>query len=383
MEYGRSKRGGFLFPFFHRKEVKQLAITSYTPYTYNSTSYDDTEDLIKQQTQNATNMGTATSAADVANAINTAGDTLSTAKYQSPEYVSQSTQSIYDSLKPILSQQNASTNQQYNTSAQKLAEQLAATGANRGGTNTRQTMANEQNRNATLATNSNNMLAEALNQAIQQGQLGLSETNMLQNQAATKANQLASLLGQQESSNQWSTQFNANQLQSQIANLLAARQAQASESQYAANLSDTQQQTKLATEQAAANEAYQQQALAEEIAARQAANALAVGELTGTYNGGQTLTAQELANQIAQQAIANQYTEAGLTGTLNGEQTMAGQLNQASVDEAKQAQLLAQLQALLSYNLGVGEVTDSLPTVSGFNYGDAMTAALRALGYEE
>ena len=80
-----------------------------------------------------------------------------------------------------------------------------------------------------------------------------------------------------------------------------------------------------------------------------------------------------------QQAQTNQYTEAGLTGLLNGQQTLAGQGYADSISQSQQDQALAQLNALLSYNLGVGGVTDSLPQPTDFTYGDAMTKLLQQI----
>jgi hypothetical protein len=95
--------------------------------------------------------------------------------------------------------------------------------------------------------------------------------------------------------------------------------------------------------------------------------------LTGNYGGAQTLPAQQLASQIAS-------ANAGLTGTYNGQQTLDAQNQAATIAYNQQQQKLAQLQALLSYNLGVGGITDNLPTTSGFTYGDSMTQLLKQLG---
>jgi len=94
--------------------------------------------------------------------------------------------------------------------------------------------------------------------------------------------------------------------------------------------------------------------------------------LTGTYNGQQTLAAQQAALQKA-------LSEAALTGTYNGQQTQSAQQLAASIAQTQQAQQLAQLEALLNYNLGAGEVTGDLERFNNFTYGDAMTQLLRRL----
>lgn len=63
-------------------------------------------------------------------------------------------------------------------------------------------------------------------------------------------------------------------------------------------------------------------------------------QLTGNYNGQQTLAAQELAQRLAQQALANKYTEAGLTGRFQDGQgswvdTLAGRQLKWSQDNAR------------------------------------------------
>jgi hypothetical protein len=84
-------------------------------------------------------------------------------------------------------------------------------------------------------------------------------------------------------------------------------------------------------------------------------------------------------NNAQQQNQANQYTEAGLTGNYNGSPTLASQQLSSATTQSQQDQALAQLQALLSYNLGVGGVTDSLPQPTDFTYGDAMTKLLKSI----
>lgn len=122
--------------------------------------------------------------------------------------------------------------------------------------------------------------------------------------------------------------------------------------------------------------------------------ALSEAALTGTYNGQQTLAAKQLAQQLAaseagltgtyngQQTLAAKQlaaSEAGLTGLYNGQQTLDAQNQAATIAYNQQQQKLAQLQALLNYNLGVGQVTDDLPRINNFTYGDAMTKLLKQI----
>ena len=289
-----------------------MAITAYTPQTYKTTDYGNTLKLAEK-----------------------AGSTLSTPQYQTPEALSKTTQSVYSSLDPIKRTTNASINQQYNTSQRALADHLAATGYQKSGGVDRTAFSGmEMGRNTALANNNSNLWAQALTAAQQQQQTALNERSMLQGQA-----------------------------QNAFANSMAGNQAQASENQYGANLANTQQNTLLAQQQAAGNEIYQQQALAEQIAARQAGNALSAADLNGVYGGEQTLAARQLANAQAQQALQNQYTQAGITGLFNGQQT----------EPARQAQTSAQqaaINAYLNYQLGTAEQTGSLPVIQGFNWGD-------------
>lgn len=92
---------------------------------------------------------------------------------------------------------------------------------------------------------------------------------------------------------------------------------------------------------------------------------LAAAGLTGMLDGNQTLAAQQQARQ-------NAYAEAGLTGTYNGNVT-ADQANQTYQNQ------LALLQALQNYNLGVGQVTDTLPSFPKFTYGDTLADLLAQL----
>jgi hypothetical protein len=217
---------------------------------------------------------------------------------------------------------------------------LSSKGLLRSGNFVNQLTGNEMNRNTALAGVESNAWQNALSQANTAATTALAERNQLSTQQSNAANQLASLLGQQTSAQQWGNQFNAEQNQNRFANTLAASQAQAGENKAATEYG--LQGQSLAEQIAArqASNALQQQSVNETTAARQAANALAAGELTGTYNG----------------------------------QTTAGQTNQAT------SNYLALLQALQNYNLGIGQVSDTLPQISGYNYGDTMKELLEKLG---
>lgn len=192
---------------------------------------------------------------DVLNKINQASTLYNTPKYQDANYLNQATNSIMEASKPQLNQQNALTNQQYNNSARALAENLAQSGANRGGSANRSMMGLEQGRNTQLGQNYNNMYSQAQSQAQNQAQLGLQESNMLQNQAQTAAAQLSNLLSQYQNN-----AYNE------------------------ANLTGTYngQQT-LAAQQ-----------LANQIAQQALANRYTEAGLTGLYNGQNTLARQQL-----------------------------------------------------------------------------------------
>ena len=411
------------------------------PAQYQSFDYGKSANLANRA-MSTNSMGQATNANAVNNQINRAANTLSNPTMQNGNLVGQLTGDILQNLNPVRQQQNAAINQQYNNAAQRLAEHLAASGANRGGNANRQMMGLEQGRNTALANANASLVQNALAQALPFGQLQLSERGLLQGQQQTAANQLASLLGQQEASRQWATgfnadqmqqqfqnvfntqqaqagenrfgqQFNADQMQQQFANMLAANQLAAGEnrfgqqfnqqeSQFARQLAeqiaarqaqnalqagqltglyngqdtleklnqdwkqgayfDWQQKSfsdELANRLAAANigasatlgaaqaaasanmsnaalsAAVQRERLAEDIAARQAQDALQAGQLTGLYNGQETLGAQQLANQMAQQAKANKFTEAGLTGKYNGQNTLAGQQQEWAQNNAR------------------------------------------------
>ena len=93
--------------------------------------------------------------------------------------------------------------------------------------------------------------------------------------------------------------------------------------------------------------------------------ALQQAALTGYYNGAPTAQQQQYQSNLALQ-------QAGLTGMYNGQQTQAAS-NQSYSNQ------LALLQALQNYNLGVGEVTDTLPQFKGYNYGDVLKQLLASL----
>lgn len=100
--------------------------------------------------------------------------------------------------------------------------------------------------------------------------------------------------------------------------------------------------------------------------------ALQQAQLTGNLNGQQTIAGQ---NNALQQALAM----AGLTGKYNGQDTLAAQAQAADIANQSWNRQLALLQALQNYNLGVGQITDTLPQISGFNYGDVLKQLLARL----
>jgi len=102
--------------------------------------------------------------------------------------------------------------------------------------------------------------------------------------------------------------------------------------------------------------------------------------LTGTLDGESTLAAQELASRIKQYDTENALNEAQLTGLYNGTDTVAAQELAAQIESNKNEQALSQLEALLNYNLGVGELTEAVPVVDDFNYGDSLVELLKQLG---
>lgn len=374
-----------------------------TPAQYQNFDYGQSANLANRS-MSTNNMGQATNVNAVNNQINKAANTLSNPTMQNGQLVGQLTGDILQNLNPVRQQQNAAINQQYNNSAQRLAEQLAASGANRGGNTARQALALEQGRNTALANANASLVQNALSQALPFGQLQLSEKGLLQGQQQIAANQLASLLGQQEASRQWATGFNADQMQRQFQNVFNTQQAQAGENRFGQqfNADQLQQQfqnllqaNQLASDENRYGQQFNQQgsqfdrSLAEQIAARQGQQGLQEAALFGEgqipidYSGmntgqlaqafsnlpanlmqafntsndieqyrrmmatgneagannilrnwlkqnvptqtKQTLAAQQLAQQIAQQALANKYTEADLTGTFNGQDTLGKQ----------------------------------------------------------
>jgi len=95
--------------------------------------------------------------------------------------------------------------------------------------------------------------------------------------------------------------------------------------------------------------------------------------LTGMYNGQQTLAGQQVANQASQFGQNLGLQQAALTGQYQGAPT-------AATTDQSYSQQLALLQALQNYNLGIGQVTDTLPQVAGYNYGDTLKQLLASLG---
>jgi hypothetical protein len=313
------------------------------PATYNSFDYGKSAGLANRA-MSTNDMGQATNLGAVNNQINRAANTLSNPTMQNGKLVGQLTGDILQNLNPVRQQQNAAINQQYNNAAQRLAEQLAASGANRGGNAARQALALEQGRNTALANANASLVQNALSQALPFGQLQLSEKGLLQGQQQIAANQLASLLGQQEASRQWATGFNADQMQRQFQNVFNTQQAQAGENRFGQQFNADQMQQQfanmLAANQLAAGEnrfgqQFNQQesqfarqlaeqiaarqgsqgleqqrlaqqesqfgrSIAEQIAARQALNALQAGQLTGIYNGQDTLGKQQVDLQSRQ-----------------------------------------------------------------------------------
>jgi len=191
------------------------------------------------------NMGQATSLGDVRNQISQAANTLSQPTFQNSGLVGQLTGDILSNLNPVRQQQQNAINQQYDASRRALQESLAARGGNRGGGAVNQLMGLEQARNQQLAQANAGLVQGALAQALPFGQLALTEKGLLQGQQQTAANQLASLLGQQESSRQWSEGFNADQLQRQFANTLAAQQTQAGENQFGSQFTASEAQRQM------------------------------------------------------------------------------------------------------------------------------------------
>lgn len=87
-----------------------------------------------------------------------------------------------------------------------------------------------------------------------------------------------------------------------------------------------------------------------------------------------------LGEQQARQSYMNRMNE------LNSEEATALQsmYGKQALDERQFAQQdyanrLNMMNALLNYNLGVGQVTDTLPQVQGFNYGDTLKGLLSQL----
>lgn len=321
------------------------------------------------------NMGQATSLGDVKNQINKAANTLSQPTFQNSGLVGQLTGDILSNLAPVRQQQQNTINQQYDTSKRALEEALAARGGNRGGGAVNQLTGLEQARNQQLAQANAGLVQGALAQALPFGQLALSEKGLLQGQQQTAANQLASLLRQQESSRQWSEGFNADQLQRQFANTLAAQQTQAGENQFGSQFNANQMQQQLenimrANQLAADENRFGQQfgqqesqfarSLAEQVAARQGQQGLQEASLFGERQvpiDYSNMDKSQLEKAFASLSpkdrssfmdtpLLNQYLDAELRGDTAGmENILRGWLTQNSPSQTQQtlgAQQLAQ-----------------------------------------
>lgn len=349
--------------------------TTSTPSTYTPTDYSSVANQAAQQA-NAQALGSITDLTGVYDRINQAANLMNTPTFQDSDYLSKATQNIMQTMDPVLRQQNALTSQQYDNSGRALKESLAMAGLNRGGTSANKLMFLEQARNNQMSTNQANMMDKAMQQAVAQGQMALTERGQLQQQAQSAAAQLANLLGMQESSKQWATTTNLDTQQNNFENMLAAMKAQSEEGRFGADYAQKAAQiaqalqiaqmqdatsryasdnslagTKYASDNSLAGSKYSADAgvrsagisagasmsnaalaaqtaanaLAAQIAQQQAQNALQAGQLTGTYNGQQTLGAQQLASDLAQKEIANNLAIAQLTGSYNGQDTIAAQ----------------------------------------------------------
>ena len=91
----------------------------------------------------------------------------------------------------------------------------------------------------------------------------------------------------------------------------------------------------------------------------------------GQANMNQQLSQQQYMNRMNEMnseeatALQSMYGKQALDERQFGQQDYANQLNM--------------MNALLNYNLGVGQVTDTLPQMKGFNYGDTLKALLAQL----
>lgn len=334
--------------------------TTYQPYNYsslinkantpqiqhNNYNYDQSLGLANRNMQ-VQGPQSVTSLGAVNNQIDRAANTMSTPQYQNSDYVGQLANSIYQGTAPIRQQQAAAVNQNYNQSGRNIAETLASKGLLRSGTYGNQLTANEQNRNSALAGIDTNALNTAYGQALNAGQLGLSERGQLTSQQQTAANQLAALLGQQTGEQQWSNQFNAGQNQAQFANTLAAQQAQAGENQFGSNFASSE-----------AQRAFQNLLNASQLAAEE-----------NRY--GQQFNANQ-----SQQDWQNQYNAGQLTGNYGGQQTLAAQQLAAQTGVNQQAQNQNLMQMLLNNRLNESQQTGYLPDLQNFNYGDVLSNLL-------
>ena len=190
----------------------------------------------------------------------------------------------------------------------------------------------------------------------------------------------------------------------------AAKQLVENEYQASANALNENQATLAPTYQADRNSAYTNAAQSQKAAAQNYADMglSRSGSMNTTsanidatrdnavnmINTNETQAATALANRLAElnasksQSLAGLEGQAGtdmldyglqaanLTGSLNGSPTLAAQQLAETIQQSQNSQALAQLEALLNYNLGVGEITEALPVVNEFTYGDAMTKLL-------
>ena len=285
-----------------------LTAANATPSTYDTFDYSKSADLATNDTQ-VSDLGNDLSISDVNDQIAKAANTLSTADYQSPEYSANATASIMEAMSPTLATQNIATNQNYANSAKKLSELMAASGLGRSGANLTNATSIEQSRNNELDTNYSTLLTNAMNQAIEQGQLGLAEKTQLQSQQQTAADQLADLLNTQESSKEWAADTNLDTAQNNFANTLAYQTAQADENQLGANYDAEQVQNQFenlatANELAAGENQYGQQFTADQLQ-NQFTNTLATTEAQAEENQfGSSFAASEAGKAVA----ANQWT---------------------------------------------------------------------------
>jgi len=112
----------------------------------------------------------------------------------------------------------------------------------------------------------------------------------------------------------------------------------------------------------------QERMLAEELADRLAAAQLQAG-----------ISYEDYARQAALDELNRRLQEAQLTGMYGGTPTLAARQleQQQAIDEYNRR--LALMQALMGYNLGIGELTGNLPIPTNFNVNDRLVELLNAL----